>query len=121
MKLRLLALSAMLLTLTYATPRVFAQAQPQAQGSPAPSDQPSSDSAPKSTAPAPANPADPDKVKHDGGKEDVDAVGNRNVGCKTGHGQLVWRGEADRHGQAICPCRWNRASSWSRTRWSRNT
>ena len=90
MKLRLLALSAMLLALTYATPRVFAQAQPQAQGSPAPSDQPSSDSAPKSTAPAPANPADPDKVKHDGGKEDVDAVGNRNVGCKTGMGN--WYG-----------------------------
>ena len=36
------------------------------------------------------NPADPDKVKHDGGKEDVDAVGNRNVGCKTGMGN--WYG-----------------------------
>src|SRR5215831_18535035 len=31
-------------------------------------------------------PADPDKVKHNGGKEDVDAVGNRNVGCKEGFG-----------------------------------
>ena len=39
---------------------------------------------PKASAPVPAEPADPDKVKHDGGKEDVDAVGNRNVGCKTG-------------------------------------
>src|SRR5215469_3244774 len=31
-------------------------------------------------------PADPDKVKHNGGKDDVDAVGNRNVGCKEGVG-----------------------------------
>jgi len=30
--------------------------------------------------------ADPDAVKHDGGKEDVDAIGNRNVGCKQGLG-----------------------------------
>jgi predicted Zn-dependent protease len=28
--------------------------------------------------------ADPDKVKHDGGKDDVDAIGNRNVGCNRG-------------------------------------
>ena len=34
--------------------------------------------------------ADPEKVKHDGGKEDVDAIGNRNVGCKTGMGN--WYG-----------------------------
>src|SRR5882672_42536 len=31
-------------------------------------------------------PADPDRVKHDGGKMDVDAVGNRNVGCGRGLG-----------------------------------
>ena len=31
-------------------------------------------------------PADPDKVKHDGGRDDVDAVGNRNVGCNKGIG-----------------------------------
>ena len=83
MKLRLLALSAVLLTLSYAAPRSLAQDQ----GSAAP---PAPDSVPKSSAPAPANPADPDKVKHDGGKEDVDAVGNRNVGCKTGMGN--WYG-----------------------------
>ncbi len=53
-------------------------------------DQSTPDSAAKSTAPAPVQPADPDKVKHDGGKEDVDAVGNRNVGCKTGMGN--WYG-----------------------------
>lgn len=83
MKLRLLALSAVVLTLSYAAPRSGAQDQ----GSSAP---PAPDNAPKSSAPAPANPADPDKVKHDGGKEDVDAVGNRNVGCKTGMGN--WYG-----------------------------
>ncbi len=35
---------------------------------------------------APVKLADPDAVKHDGGKEDVDAIGNRNVGCKQGLG-----------------------------------
>ncbi|MBS1853142.1 MAG: M48 family metalloprotease [Acidobacteria bacterium] len=35
---------------------------------------------------APVQAADPDKVKHDGGKDDVDAVGNRNVGCGRGVG-----------------------------------
>src|SRR5450631_4473722 len=30
--------------------------------------------------------ADPDKVKHDGGIDDVDAIGNRNVGCNRGMG-----------------------------------
>ena len=91
MKLRLLALTAVLLTLSYAAPSSFAQDQ----GSTKPSD-PSSDStaspAPKSTStmPTPAEPADPDKVKHDGGKTDVEAVGNRNVGCKTGLGN--WYG-----------------------------
>jgi len=83
MKLRLLALSAVLLTLSYAAPRGLAQDQ----GSAAP---PAPDNATKSSAPAPANPADPEKVRHDGGKEDVDAVGNRNVGCKTGMGN--WYG-----------------------------
>jgi beta-barrel assembly-enhancing protease len=83
MKLRLLALSAVLLTLGYAEPRSWAQDQ----GTASP---PAPDSASKSSAPAPVNPADPDKVRHDGGKEDVDAVGNRNVGCKTGMGN--WYG-----------------------------
>src|SRR5713226_9097169 len=86
MKLRLLALSAVLLTLGYAAPRSLAQDQ----GSAAPKDQPASDSAAKSSAPAAAEPADPERVKHAGGREDVDAVGNRNVGCKTGMGN--WYG-----------------------------
>src|SRR5690242_17242374 len=83
MKLRLLALSAVLLTLSYAAPRGWAQDKNGATT-------PTSDTAAKSTAPAPVEPADPDKVKHEGGKGDVDAVGNRNVGCKTGLGN--WYG-----------------------------
>nr|MBA3915190.1 M48 family metalloprotease [Terriglobales bacterium] len=37
-------------------------------------------------APALVPEADPAKVKHDGGKEDVNAIGNRNVGCSRGMG-----------------------------------
>lgn len=83
MKLRLLALSAVLLTLSYAAPRSWAQDKDGAAT-------PTSDTAAKSTAPTPVKAADPDKVKHEGGKGDVDAVGNRNVGCKTGMGN--WYG-----------------------------
>ena len=83
MKLRLLALSAVLLTLSYAAPRSWAQDHDGAAT-------PTSDTAAKSTAPTPIHAADPEKVKHDGGKEDVDAIGNRNVGCKTGMGN--WYG-----------------------------
>ncbi len=44
-----------------------------------------------SAASAPVvEPADPDEVKHGGGKTDVDAIGERNVGCKTGVGN--WYG-----------------------------
>jgi predicted Zn-dependent protease len=88
MKLRLLALTAALLTFSYAAPRSFSQDQ----GGSAPKD--ASDGTMQSSAsvpPAPrVEPADPDKVKHDGGKTDVEAVGNRNVGCKTGLGN--WYG-----------------------------
>jgi predicted Zn-dependent protease len=91
MKLRLLALTAVLLTLSYAAPSSFAQDQGSTKPSDASSDSTASP-APKSTStmPTPAEPADPDKVKHDGGKTDVEAVGNRNVGCKTGLGN--WYG-----------------------------
>jgi predicted Zn-dependent protease len=45
----------------------------------------------KADEPAPAitppvKAADPASVKHDGGKDDVDAIGNRNVGCDRGMG-----------------------------------
>jgi len=85
MKLRLLALSAVLLTLSYAAPRSWAQDKDKDGAA-----TPTSDTAAKSTAPTPVRAADPDKVKHEGGKTDVDAVGNRNVGCKTGMGN--WYG-----------------------------
>jgi predicted Zn-dependent protease len=88
MKLRLLALTAVLLAFAYTTPRSFSQDQ----GGAKPSDTASDSSAPKSSPAPPSGvePADPDKVKHDGGKTDVEAVGNRNVGCKTGLGN--WYG-----------------------------
>ncbi len=88
MKVRLLALTAVLLAFSYATP----SSNSQDQGGAKPSDTASESSAPKSSPSSPASvePADPDKVKHDGGKTDVEAVGNRNVGCKTGLGN--WYG-----------------------------
>jgi predicted Zn-dependent protease len=90
MKLRLFALAVALFALSYAAPRSFAQDQ----GSSAPKDQDASNSTTQTTASVPSvpkvEPADPDKVKHDGGKTDVEAVGNRNVGCKTGLGN--WYG-----------------------------
>jgi len=89
MKLRLLALTVALLTFSFAAPWSFSQDQ----GGAKPSDAPSDSAATKDAAQPPppgVEPADPDKVKHGGGREDVDAVGNRNVGCKTGLGN--WYG-----------------------------
>src|SRR5438874_5159786 len=88
MKLRLLGLMAALLMFSYAAPGSFSQDQ-----GGAPKDQGASNSAgPSTSAPPPpvVEPADPGKVKHEGGKGDVEAVGNRNVGCKTGLGN--WYG-----------------------------
>jgi len=42
---------------------------------------------PNAKDPASVQPADPDKVKHDGGKNDVDAIGNRKMG---GRGMGNW-------------------------------
>src|SRR5882672_3938809 len=44
---------------------------------------------PQASAPA-VETADPDEVKHSGDKTDVDAIGERNVRCKTGVGN--WYG-----------------------------
>jgi beta-barrel assembly-enhancing protease len=82
MKLRLLAATAALLALIVAIPVGFAQDQ---GGAAAKNQDPAASTPPQPAAPG-VEPADPDKVKHDGGKTDVDAVGNRNVGCKTGMG-----------------------------------
>src|SRR6266704_4736609 len=87
MKWRLLVLTVALLGFSYAAPGSFSQDR----GSATPSDQnASSDTAPgdQGTPPPPAvQPADPDKVKHDGGKNDVDAIGNRKIG---GRGMGNW-------------------------------
>src|SRR6266704_3446458 len=82
MKWRLLVLTAALLGFSYAAPWSFSQDQ----GSATPSGQSASNDTAQSdqgTPPPPAvQPADPDKVKHDGGKNDVDAIGNRKMGSR---------------------------------------
>ena len=82
MKLRSVAVTSALLALAYATPLGFAQDP----GGTTTKDQDAAASTPSKAATAPSVEPDPDKVKHEGGKTDVDAVGNRNVGCKTGMG-----------------------------------
>jgi beta-barrel assembly-enhancing protease len=88
MKLKSLAITAALLAFSLPSTS-FAQDQ----GSTSPSDQSApaaqSDKTPVPTT-TPVQEPDPDKVKHNGGKSDVEAVGNRNVGCKTGMGN--WYG-----------------------------
>jgi predicted Zn-dependent protease len=91
MKFRLLLLTATLFIFGSLT--AFAQTgAPGSQPTPTPGTVPSGDPGVSGTAPpqnssatqgtqtAPVQPADPDKVKHDGGKDDVDAIGNRKVG-----------------------------------------
>jgi predicted Zn-dependent protease len=97
MKFRLLLLTTVLFTLSTLKPVAFAQTgtpggQPTpgtAPGNPVPSGDPGvSGTAPQNgsgtqgTQSTPVQPADPDKVKHDGGKADVDAIGNRKVGAR---------------------------------------
>ena len=95
MKFRYLILAVALLSFSIAVPLTFAQDKD--KGSAGPSDQaPSASTQSDDASQAPdakgtkdtkvVQPADPSKVKHDGGKEDVDAVGNRNVGCGRGLG-----------------------------------
>src|SRR5438874_2445412 len=78
MKRRFLAITAALLTFSYVTPFSFSQ-DDKDSASPA---------EPSATTPAktPIQAAAPDKVKHEGGRTDVEAVGNRNVGCSKGLG-----------------------------------
>jgi predicted Zn-dependent protease len=88
MKFRLLLLTAAFFTFSIMMPATFAQTG--AQPGTVPSDpgvsgavpQAGSSSSSTQNAPAPAEPADPDKVKHDGGKNDVDAIGNRKMGAR---------------------------------------
>src|SRR5438093_12160757 len=103
MKLRRLAITAALLAFSYAAPRSFSQDQ----GSSGAPDQ-NAPAAQTDTTPVPqttVQEADPEKVKHNGGKQDVEAGGNRNVGCKTGMGNW-YRGDkqiarAKQYGQQV--------------------
>ena len=91
MKFRLLLLTAAFFTFSNLTPAIFAQTGTQPGG--VPSDPgvsgvpPQAGSSASTTQSPPAQPADPDKVKHDGGKNDVDAIGNRKIG---GRGMGNW-------------------------------
>jgi predicted Zn-dependent protease len=94
MKFRPLLLAAVFGLIACVAPVSVAQNDPgTTKGDPVPTTQkpddtpaqPSADdAAPKQKQPVKL--ADPDDVKHDGGKTDVDAIGNRNVGCKQGLG-----------------------------------
>jgi predicted Zn-dependent protease len=104
MKFRPLLLAGVLCLFAYTVPASFAQnptnpnpaspnpASPQTVPNPTNqkpdiSNQPASaDNGAMKPDKEPVKLADPDAVKHDGGKEDVDAIGNRNVGCKQGLG-----------------------------------
>src|SRR5260221_8824641 len=97
MKFRLLLLTAAFFTFSNLALVTFAQTGvPGTQPTTVPSDPgvsagtpqtSSGDSTTKSTQTTPAEPADPNKVKHDGGKNDVDAIGNRKMG---GRGMGNW-------------------------------
>jgi predicted Zn-dependent protease len=92
MKFRILLLTAALFTFGSLTSAIAQTGAPGSQPTPTPGTVPSGDpgvsggappqnsSATQGTQTAPVQPADPDKVKHDGGKDDVDAIGNRKVG-----------------------------------------
>jgi predicted Zn-dependent protease len=111
MKLRNLALAVALLSLSFTVPAVFAQDKDKDKTSPSPAEPTATSTSAPSSTPSASTPsdqsaasdqsdpdtkdvkppkvvqaADPEKVKHDGGKDDVDAIGNRNVGCGRGLG-----------------------------------
>src|SRR5216683_916814 len=76
MKFRLMAVTAALLAFAYLAPACFA----------------GDNDTTKPSTPAATTPVEPaaTKVAHDGGRDDLDAIGNRNVGCAKGMGN--WYG-----------------------------
>jgi predicted Zn-dependent protease len=90
MKLRFTAVLGLLFILACIVPASFAQVQGQGKTKEPVQTFPDTDKANASDKQTPTGPtvqpADPDKVKHDGGRTDVDAIGNRNVGCARGLG-----------------------------------
>ena len=81
MKLRAIALAAALLGLLTLSPWSFAGDKSDKN--------PSNSQTPAANPPAPVEPS-ATKVAHDGGINDIDAIGNRNVGCEKGMGN--WYG-----------------------------
>src|ERR1700690_4008852 len=82
MKFRLMALTAAFLTFACFAPAAFAGDDDSAT-------KPTTAAAATPAAPAPVEPS-ATKVAHDGGIDDLDAIGNRNVGCSKGMGN--WYG-----------------------------
>src|SRR5438067_1485438 len=84
MKSRVVALAtSVLFAFTLIAPAGFAQDQDRAKDKPAAdAQQPAAAAAAQPSPTAEPLGADPAKVKHDGGKDDVDAIGNRNIGAK---------------------------------------
>src|SRR6266498_3804736 len=83
MKLRLMALIAALLAVAYLSPAAFAGDKNSKNNK----DQTSAQNAPVTSAPVEPSAT---KVAHDGSIDDLDAIGNRNVGCSKGMGN--WYG-----------------------------
>jgi peptidase M48-like protein len=98
MKSRLILLTAAFCIFGNITPAIFAQTQTQPPvnvqtGTQPPANVPADPGVSGTVPPAapgdsaaqtsqPIQPADPSKVKHDGGRDDVDAVGNRKIGAR---------------------------------------
>src|SRR3989442_12609345 len=101
MKLRLLAITAALLAFSYAAPRSFSQDQG-SSGAPdqnAPAAQTDKTPVPQTTV----QEADPEKVKHNGGKQDVEAGGEPKFGLQTGMGGSDGGGKQDPTWQTKTP------------------
>jgi len=82
MKSRILPLASAVLALAFAAPWSFAGSSKDTTTK----DTKSTADQASTVSPTPVAEPDPDKVKHDGGIDDVDAIGNRNVGCNRGLG-----------------------------------
>jgi predicted Zn-dependent protease len=81
MKLRWLAIATALAAFSVG-PWTFAQVSDQDKDQPKSGDVQNAPAQPPATLPT----QDDSQIKHDGGKTDVDAIGNRNVGCQRGVG-----------------------------------
>ena len=81
MKLRWLAIATALAAFSVGT-WTFAQVSDQDKDQPKSGDVQNAPAQPPATLPT----QDDSQIKHDGGKTDVDAIGNRNVGCQRGVG-----------------------------------